>query len=382
MDEAPIAAAPAKRLRPALVLAVGLMLLWLVAYWYLSPLSWDLVQLSRQGPRALALYVTGHYRDAARAYRAGQQSMLPVPYMNDPAGYWALRAGHIGEAERRAQATLALVPTAVEPRITLGEIALDRGQTADAVTAFDAVLRRWPDHVDALYLHSVAVARAGDPARAIQDLNRGLRSNSVGGRDTILYRLMELAGELRERAPGSQPLCLLAHLHRYLRVFDDGQGVIAMDYARQAIGAGDRPADAYLTLGIVHDKRGEYESARRAMQQAIAADPKHAESLRWLSRGAGLLGDRLVEYQMITRAFEAAPTDPFYLRDVERIVLTQLGDPRGMVTLMQRAVDLDGGNAEAHARLGKALGLLGDQARARHHGQRAAELHSRQGEAR
>jgi predicted Zn-dependent protease len=150
MDEAPTVAAPAKRLRPALVLAVGLMLLWLVAYWYLSPLSWDLVQLSRQGPRALALYVTGHYRDAARAYRAGHQGMLPVPYINDPSGYWALRAGHAGEAQRRAQMTLALVPSAVEPRITLGEIALDRGQIADAATAFDDVLRRSPDHVDAL----------------------------------------------------------------------------------------------------------------------------------------------------------------------------------------------------------------------------------------
>ena len=85
---------------------------------------------------------------------------------------------------------------------------------------------------------------------------------------------------------------------------------------------------------------------------------------------------------MITRAFEAAPTDPFYLRDVERIVLTQLGDPRGMATLMQHAVALDEGNAEAHARLGKALGMLGDQPGARFHGQRAFELHSRQGEAR
>jgi tetratricopeptide (TPR) repeat protein len=250
------------------------------------------------------------------------------------------------------------------------------------VTGFDAVLRRWPDHVDALYLHAVAVARAGDPARAIQDLNRALRSNSVGGRDTILYRVMELAGELRERPAGAQPLCLLAHLHRYLRVFDDRQGEIAMDYARQAIGAGDRPADAYLTLGIVHNKRGEYEAARRAIRRAIAADPKHADSLWWLAAGAGLLGDGLAEYQMITRAFEAAPTDPFYLRDLERIVLTKLGDPRGMATLMQRAVALDGANAEAHARLGKALGLLGDQARARLHGQRAAELHARQGEAR
>ena len=56
------------------------MLLWLVAYWYLSPLSWDLVQLSRQGPRALALYVTGHYRltlqcpRPSRSARAGSPS--------------------------------------------------------------------------------------------------------------------------------------------------------------------------------------------------------------------------------------------------------------------------------------------------------------------
>ena len=86
---------------------------------------------------------------------------------------------------------------------------------------------------------------------------------------------------------------------------------------------------------------------------------------------------------MITRAFEAAPTNPFYLRDVERVAVPdELGHPRGWAILMQRAVALDGGNAEAHARLGKALGLLGDQAGARHHGQRAAELHSPQGEAR
>jgi Flp pilus assembly protein TadD len=53
-----------------------------------------------------------------------------------------------------------------------------------------------------------------------------------------------------------------------------------------------------------------------------------------------------------------------------------------MATLMQHAVAVDSSNAEAHARLGNALGLLGDQARARLHAQRAAELRSRQGEAR
>jgi tetratricopeptide (TPR) repeat protein len=356
------------------------MLLWLIAYWHLSQLSWDLVQVSRTGPRALAHYLAGNYREAARAYQAGLRGEVTLPYTNDPAGSWALRAGDLDEAERRARTTLALVPSALEPQITLAELALERGKPPEAVRAFAAVLRRNPDHVDALYLGAVAMARAGDPGAAIQSLNRALRAGSAGGRDAVLYRIMELAGELRERPPGQQPLCLLAHLHRYLRIFDERHGLTAMSYARQAIAAGDRPADAYLTLGIMHDKRGEYEAARRAMRQAIAADPRHAEALRWLAVEAQKEGDPLVQYQMITKAFEAAPTDPFYLRDLEHILVTRLGDPLGMATLMQQAIALDATNAEAHAQLAKALVLLGDPAGARQHAKRVAALQGRRGE--
>jgi tetratricopeptide (TPR) repeat protein len=370
------------RFRPAIVVAVALALLWLTAFWHLSQLSWDLVQVSRQGPRALALYLTGNYRDAAHAYRAGHRTPLYAQYMNDPSGYWAFRAGRLDEAERRAKITLALVPTAVEPQITLAELALERGKPSEATKGFVAVLRRHPDHVDALYLGAVAMARAGDPGSAIQNLNRALRANSAGRRDTILYRIMELAGELRERPSGQQPLCLLAHLHRYLRIFDERHGPVAMKYARRAIEAGDRPADAYLTLGIVHDKRGEYEAARRAMRQAIVADPRHADSLWWLAVEAGKIGDLLVQYEMISKAFEAAPTDPFYLRDLEHVLVTKLGDPLGMATLMQRAIALDATNAEAHARLARALELLGDRAGARQHSQLFTALRIARGEVR
>ena len=126
------------RFRPAIVVAVALALLWLTAYWHLSQLSGDLVQVSRQGPRALALYLAGNYRDAARAYRAGHRTPLGAPYMNDPSGYWAFRAGQLDEAERRAKITLALVPTAVEPQITLAELALERGKPSEATKGFVA----------------------------------------------------------------------------------------------------------------------------------------------------------------------------------------------------------------------------------------------------
>src|SRR5262249_14157697 len=115
MDEGSHSAPFALRLRPALVVAIVMMVLWLAAYWRLADLGWPLFQLSWSGPRALALYVTGNYRDAARAYRHGQRGALRVAYENDPSGYRAFRAGHLDEAERRARTTLAPRPPAIGP---------------------------------------------------------------------------------------------------------------------------------------------------------------------------------------------------------------------------------------------------------------------------
>jgi Flp pilus assembly protein TadD, contains TPR repeats len=180
----------------------------------------------------------------------------------------------------------------------------------------------------------------------------------VGQRDTVLYRILELTGELRARPAQQQPLCLLAHLHRYLRIFDEHQSLPALDYARRAVEVGDRPAEALLTLGVVHDKRGEYAAARKAMRQAIAVDPRQLDALRWLAMEAAAVGDLLTQYQMMIRVFETAPLDPFYLPDLERVLVKNLGDPLRMATLMERALALDPDNTEAQAQLKKALALL------------------------
>src|SRR5262245_16957434 len=196
MDEPPRSASGPLPLRPAILVAVGLALMWLIAYWHLSPLAWDLIQVSRHGPRALALYLAGNLGDAARSYRTGLQGALRVPYALDPSGYRALRAGHADEAARRARMTLTLVPGAADAHVTIGEVLLEGGRPAEALAAFGAALRRRPAHVDAHYLAAVALARSGDADAAIGHLNRALRSGSAGQRDTILYRIMELAGDL------------------------------------------------------------------------------------------------------------------------------------------------------------------------------------------
>ena len=371
-------AAPARRrltwARPCLALlgAVALMGLWGTAYARLRTMDDGLFQASRSGVSALTYYLRGHYAEAARAYRAGLRDEDPPGYEVDLSGYLALRAGQLDLAERRARTTLGLVPGAVEPLVTLGEVALERGDTAAARGHLRTALARRPDHVDAIYLAAVAAARAGAHDEAVERFNRGLRAGSAGDRDTLLVHVLALAGELS--AGSDRPLCVLAHVHRYLRIFDERHGLVAMDYARRAVAAGDRPADAWLTLGVIHDKRGEHEAADRAFRQAVAADPRHAEALRWLAMEAQQRGDIVAEHRLLTAAFRSAPTDPYYLDPLEDLVLRRLGDAHGMAALMRQSLARDAGNAAAHEGLARALTALGDRAGARAAWERAVAL--------
>ncbi len=361
-------------LRPALVLGITLMTLWVAAYRQLSPLGIEFYQPSWSGLRGLVLYLRGHHGEAARAYRAGQRGRVRVDYRYDPSGFSALLAGDLTVAEQRAQTTLALVPTAVEPLVTLGEVALERKQFPQALAYLKPLLTRRADHLDALYLSAVARGRLGEHDQAIELLNRALRHPTVPGRSTTLFRVLEVAGDLAERPPREQPLCLLAHLYRYLRIYDASSAARAMVFATQAIVAGDRPADAYLTLGIVHGKVGDHDQALRALQKAIEINPRHAEAYRRAAIFASNFRDYLLEYKMARAMFDAAPTDPLYIPYLEKVMITRLGDPHTMAALMQRAVELDPSNVLAHERLAYAAALIGDGKRAAAHTKIAAGL--------
>jgi len=315
---------------------LALMVGWTASYRTLGALDRALAPTSAQGLRALSLYLRGDYAAAARAYREAWRGRY-ADYGDDTSGREALTRGDVAAAERRARMTLALVPTALDPVLTLAEVALDRNDPAAALPQLETVLDRHPDHVDALLLAAVAAGRLGDADRALGAMNRALRQGGVGTRPTLLFRVMEAAGDLaRQPRP---PLCLLAHYHRYLRIFDDGQGEVARAWAERAVAAGDHPADAWLTIGIVHDKRGDHDRALGAFQQAIAVDSRHAEAYRWAAVQAHRLRDLLLEYRMARAAVEAAPGDPFYLAPAEQVVMRRFGDAQTMSALQARVRD-------------------------------------------
>ncbi len=341
-----------------LVLAIALMALWIAAYRRASLMDSSFFRVSGPGLRGLALYLSGQYADAARAYRAALGGWA-TDYNDDPWGAEAVAGGQFSVAERRARTTLSLVPAALEPRLTLAEIALDQRRFPAALEHVDELLTRDPHHVDALLFAALAQGRLGNDGAAIAAINRALRSGTAGRRSTLVYRALELAGELAPSEGPARSLCLLAHLHRYVRIWDEAHGEIAAAYARRAIAAGDHPADAYLTLGIVLDKQGRPLEALQAFQQAVSIDPRHAEAYRWAAEVAEDLGDPLLQYRMARAALEAAPGDRFYLAPAERVVLDRFGDARTMSALVQRVVQADPANAAAHRTLARTARALG-----------------------
>ncbi|MGH7389802.1 MAG: tetratricopeptide repeat protein [Candidatus Rokuibacteriota bacterium] len=363
-------------MRRLIVLAVTVLFMagWIAAYRALSPLSASLVPLSGPGLRGLTLYLRGDYGGAARAYREAGRGRVRHEYVDDTSGAWALYHGDLATAEARARTTLTLVPTTLEPLVTLGEVALGGGDPRRAMASLGAVLDRQADHVAALLLSAVAHGRLGDSDRAIRAINRALRHGDTGTPGT-LFHVMEIAGDLaRQPRP---PLCLLAQYHRYLRIFDERHGAIALAYAERALATGDNPADAWLTIGIVHDKRGEHGRALQAFQQAIAADPRHAEAHRWAAVQAHHLRDPLLEYRMARAALESAPDDLFYLAPVERVVMRSFGDSHTMTALLDRILERNPTSAAAHEAQARAVAALGDHERAAEHSRQAADLRRR-----
>jgi tetratricopeptide (TPR) repeat protein len=342
-------------------LAIVLMLGWVLAYRHVRRIDSVFFQPSLAGARALALYLGGDVAAAAQAYREH--------YRDGVAGGWssgdpALDALLAGDLDRAAAAARTGPGGERGFLLTMGEVALERGRPDEALGFFGRALERSPDDIEALLLASLAHARRDAAGDAITVLGQALRQETPASRPTILLRMLETTGALSRRQGRERRPCLLAHFHRYLRLVDPSHAQRAVAAAEEAIRTGDRPADAYVTLGLMRDKQGQREQALAAFLKAIALEPRHAEAYRRAALIYAERGDLLNEYRIARAAFDAAPGDPVALKYLEHVLTERLGDPHETITVMQRAVEVDPGNGRAHERLAAAWSLAGHHARA------------------
>lgn len=309
--------------------------------------------------KGLTLYLIGDYDGAAKAY---WEHYRRVYQENEPADSesYALLRGDLGKAKELAERNLKAHPFALQSLLTLGEIAIQGNSFPEALKRFERVLEIETDQYDALLLSSVAYARLGDYGKAIQALNQALRNDRIQTRVTSFLKALEITGELERLNSPQRPLSLLAHYHRYFRIFDPDQGDIAIAYANKAIRAGDHPDDSYFTLGVVYTKQWRTEQVLQAFLNAVRINPQHAEALRWASRTYGKREDLVNEYTFMKAAHEAAPEDAFYVEALSYVLTEKLGDFRQALSLNLQWFPKSRHNVNFLSRLGGIYFYLGE----------------------
>jgi tetratricopeptide (TPR) repeat protein len=325
-------------------------------------------QSSTQGAQGLAYYMTGQYAKAATAYRSNLRGGGWREWTTGDPAYALLLQGNLSDASREAEAQLGKQADDIQAFLTRGEVALEQGDFRRASALFALALEKDENHFDALLLTAVAQSLANEPDRAIDTLRRALRTSSGGQRITALLWGLQVAGALRQESLDGTQWCLLAHYYRYLRILDPSNAVLAAKAAYQAISLDGRADDAYVTLGVLEEKTGDYDAALPFFLKAIDINPRNAEAHRWAAniyrhRGSDLLN----EYRMWKGAFDSAPNDAFYRNGLIAFLSERFGDyPQalGLVTagLTQHPDDLN--LLDRSARLNQ---LLGDHDQAIRH---------------
>ena len=306
--------------------------------------------------RAFAHYLIGDFAGAARWYRASMAaSVEPRPTSSSA----ALLAGNQELAESLARRELAQYPEAMAPVLTLAELALARGQYDAALAHTARALTLQPDDYDALLITTLAQAHRGNRTGALDTLKRALRQDRLERRYTVFLATLQAAGDLALQ--DDPPLCLLAHVHRYLSAYDPARTDTAAQYAQRAVEANDRVDDALVTLALVHGARGQRRRALEELERAIAANGSNTAALLGAARLFAARGELAGEYRMVQMAFRATPDDP-YVADRFHDVLTRgLGDYQQALAVDETAVAARPDDAQAWARLGAVQSRLGDQ---------------------
>jgi tetratricopeptide (TPR) repeat protein len=325
------------------------LVLGLLARHYLAGMDERFFRASLPGAEALVRYTVGDYAGAARAYRAHYAT-----------GYEPLLG--LRSFPSLADKKSSTKPGDVQGLLTEGETALARNDLDAAGEAYARVLALETDQYDALLLTAVIQSRRGRYGEAIQTLNRALRQWRTETRIPTFLTVLETTGELAQLPEGTRPLCLLAHYHRYLRIFDHAQAASAIRYAEAAIAVKDHADDCWFTIGMVYRRQDKLHASLEALLHAIEINPRHAGALHAAGDIYQERGDLLNERRMRAGALAAAPNDVFYAEPLLDLLIVRAGDFHEALTVAETIRTLQPQNALATERLGEAYMLLGEYA--------------------
>ena len=321
--------------------------------------------------------------DAAGALSAAEEAARQRPDDVDAAVLVSrsLRAqGDVARAEREISARLAKNPQAASLHLELGNIALQRGQTAAARGAYEEAMRLQPTlHEARVGLITADIAeknvtaaqdRIGEwRAQAPDDVRLKVLSARV---DLVAGRAAEAERLLRDivTADASQleAYDLLGRLY-----ISQGQVDRAIAEFGTLAKRSNTPAGALTMIALIQEAKGDRESARKQYEEVLASDPRSgvaANNLAWIYAETGK-ADEAVKLALVAQAELRGRPEA---EDTLGWAYYHKGLTGHAIGAFERALAKSPDNPVYHYHLGLAHAKAGSDANARRSFERALNL--------
>ncbi len=190
------------------------------------------------------------------------------------------------------------------------------GRLDRAAVLYEKVLRKQPDHPDALHLLGLVADTAGDHERALDLMTRAVTVNDENAayhnsRGTVflaLGRTEEAAGSFR-RALELNPAYPEAHNNLGNALQDRGRFDEALSCYKMAVHFNPRYAEAHCNRGKALRMLGDRREAVAAHRRALELRPEYVKAHRYLGEVLWDLGDLDGAREAFERALELDPKD-------------------------------------------------------------------------
>lgn len=237
---------------------------------------------------ALSALRAGDLGAAATIAQRLLQDMPDDPAVHQLAAVVALQQGETDQAVRSAATSLALRPDHVPTLVIAGRAARAAGDLAGAAVFFRRAAALAPDRADAAFLTCVTLLELGDPDAGT--LLRRLFDQFPDDADGwhLLGAALQRAGQLEAalvaltRAAHARP-SLALHLRRGMLLESLGRLVEAADAYRAAADQASDSGEAALKLGLCLRRMGDTENAAAALERAALLAPESSEA--WFAAG-------------------------------------------------------------------------------------------------
>lgn len=241
---------------------------------------------------------------ARRGNAAWQPSLNMARYwVNVEQAQAAFDAGDLSQARRLATQATRLAPREVAANVVLGDVLLEEGKTAQAMSAYQAILKRKPDDPQALFGLSRATRLSGNSAEAGKLLEQAIKANPnnpwVKYEQAIAYRndgryqdAQKIINDLVKANP-DDPQVL------YISALLDSE---SQNWNRSLQTLDQIPADARSA-----PMNELYATANRQIQirdaVALARSGKKAEAVKWLEQIQRDAGDNFSVTNAVAKAY-------------------------------------------------------------------------------